>query len=250
MPSRIQRRGCSHKFIDSTVCLKCGVHVRELLPRDVPMIFSAELIPQIMRDLKTKTRRPVRGAEPSWQFLRFDDGFAVFDDHIAPVHNPIRVRVPWSVGDRLWVRETWFPDPPMDWGGAEEWAGCGRKISGVPQRYRSPKYCIFRAHWDGIDLRWRSSIHMPRWASRITLEVTDVRVERLQDITEEDARQEGVTPMGGDDCWAARNNPGREHLSAFEYKWGEIYGWDGQPRAKAPWGSSPLVWVITFKRVS
>jgi hypothetical protein len=94
------------------------------------------------------------------------------------------------------------------------------------------------------DMRWdrRNSIHMPRWASRITLEVTGVRVERLQDITEEDAAREGVAPFIKDpegDCWTDG-----KHRTAFSYLWNEINGWSPDSFA-----SNPFVWVIDFKRI-
>ena len=106
-------------------------------------------------------------------------------------------------GDRLWVRETWGHNP-----------------EGPGYVYRSDGDFDMKFHGD----RWRPSIHMPRWASRITLEVTGVRVERLQDINEEDALAEGV-----------------EH--AFRSLWESING-------PGSWDANPWVWVVEFRRVS
>lgn len=95
--------------------------------------------------------------------------------------------------------------------------------------------------------RWFPGIHLRRVDARIALEVKSVRAERLHDITEEDAKAEGVTPFPADpegDCWSDG-----KYKTAFEYKWGEINGWDGQPKARAPWASNPWVWVLDFRRL-
>jgi hypothetical protein len=89
------------------------------------------------------------------------------------------------------------------------------------------------------DVRWRPSIHMPRWASRITLRITDIRVERLQDISEDDARAEGVKPL---DYAAHHVADGCGARIAFEQLWNTING----PGA---WEANPWVWVVAFERV-
>jgi hypothetical protein len=89
--------------------------------------------------------------------------------------------------------------------------------------------------------RWRPSIYMPRWASRITLEITSVRVERLGDISEDDARAEGVAPVPF--CKAGRRD-GLEHVEAFENLWDRING------KRASWASNPWVWVVAFQRAA
>ena len=88
--------------------------------------------------------------------------------------------------------------------------------------------------------KWRPSIFMPRWACRIVLEVTSVRVEALQDITEADARAEGVEPRtAGQD----ESGPIKTHRTGFVYLWQQING------ERANWLSNPWVWVVSFKRV-
>lgn len=129
-----------------------------------------------------------------------------------------------EVGDRLWVREafSWFEgDSPNDFETGDGW--------------------IYRAstpaeHDDGI--RWRSPIHMPRAASRILLEITDVRVERLQDITGEDAIAEGVLEIDQKHSFAAWIGA----MDMFAGLWQSIYG----PES---WSENPWVWVITFKKI-
>lgn len=124
-------------------------------------------------------------------------------------------------GDRLWVRETWFCDNPAT---AQDALS---RMEGVYFKATEASPHLFK---------WRPSIFMPRWASRITLEIAGVRVERLQEITEEDARAEGVDahpPSAIDD---------RIYRRPFEVLWDSING------KIYPWASNPWVWVIEFKR--
>lgn len=154
-------------------------------------------------------------------------------------------------GDRLWVRETYMPDPPDDgsWAGTA-WRGCkGSRLEDIPERFRTPSHCLHRATWPGVKLvGWRPAIHMPRWASRITLEVTAVRVERLQDISEADAIAEGIEPAYGE--WRdyrtdqAINYPVcLTPRASYQTLWESING-------PGSWESNPWVWVVSFKRVT
>jgi len=139
-------------------------------------------------------------------------------------------------GDRLWVRETWAPD-------------------------FEPYEFIYRADDGMFASRWRPSIHMPRWASRITLEVESVRVERLQDISEEDAIAEGIQANSKDggitvkygisdrDGWPGNDDHGwhwhewcKTPREAYLKLWEKING-PGSVQA------NPWVWVVTFKRI-
>lgn len=143
-------------------------------------------------------------------------------------------------GDRLWVRESFAP---VDGTGHK----CSTRdaafvvLSDGAQVYRDgdvypplPEYQ--RGAFDGI--KWRPSIHMPRWASRITLEVISVRVERLQDISEKDARAEGVEAPEAE--FGGFDNP---HSVAFRNLWDSINA------KRAPWASNPWVRCVEFKRV-
>jgi hypothetical protein len=132
-------------------------------------------------------------------------------------------------GDLLWVRETWTqypielnPEPCDAWYKATS--------NGPPPPFK-----------------WRPSIHMPRWASRITLRITDIRVERLQDISEDDARAEGAMRHDGGTYWHSgwRHDYSDVHAdaySSFARLWNNING----PGA---WGANPWVWAISFERV-
>lgn len=190
------------------------------------MIFNAEMVRAVLDGRKTQTRRimkvrPHAGVRNS-VFVKsgFEDGHG--KELVCPFG---------AVGDRLWVRETWMPDAPRDGTWADvEFYGCkGSPLSMIPERYRKPEHCIHRASWEGSEMvGWTPSIHMPRWASRITLEITGVRVERLQDISAEDAAAEGLT--------------GRAKMHDFGVLWSSIYGDES-------WQANPWVWVIEFKRV-
>jgi hypothetical protein len=144
-------------------------------------------------------------------------------------------------GDRLWVRETFQPlfadgfehgDERIDWG-----TGAGYAV-----RYMATDS---RVEWvdgdDAVTDRCKPSIHMPRWASRILLEVTEVRVERLQDISEVDAFAEGA------ECIEVGGEPGValsewSHREGFIELWQSINGPDS-------WALNPWVWVVSFRRI-
>lgn len=122
-------------------------------------------------------------------------------------------------GDRLWVKETFA------------YAQDGTVV------YRAS---MVGSPWDAITRRaitWHPSIHMPRWASRITLEITDVHVERVQDIHEEDAIAEGIDPR------KLSYLSGERAVTKFSVLWNSIYAADG-----LGWDVNPWVWVVTFKR--
>lgn len=206
------------------------------------IIFNAEMVKAILDGRKTQTRRIVKN-------VMLDNGIWLKKPtktrsgtitHVldAPKHNLCPLG---KAGDRLWVRETWMPDAPRDgtWGDVEFYGCKDSQLSMIPERFRKSEYCIHRASWGGDELiGWTPSIHMPRWASRITLEITDVRVERLNDISNDDAKSEG--------CWYGRGGGVPDKAitpsNQFPTLWEEIYG-DGS------WSSNPWVWVIEFKKV-
>ena len=136
-----------------------------------------------------------------------------------------------QVGDRLWVRETWWTPPH-------------NKIDKNPAIVSYKEIIYSSIGGDATDRnRWYPSIFMPRWASRITLEITDIRVERLQEITEEDAKDEGIkvidkTPDG---MYSPPNYPDI-HRDIFIGLWDSL-------NAKYRWESNPFVWCISFKKL-
>jgi hypothetical protein len=216
--------------------------------KERPILFSEPMVRAILAGTKTQTRRvlklqPPAGAEHHsladvghpWHDIYGHDGPAVH-----------RVRCPYGQpGDRLWVRETWnWFDPE-----AIPEARRGERADFTGQQgERQIEWCAAYAAdgplaYPGYEGRghWRPRIHMPRWASRITLEITGVRVERLQDISEADAQAEGcslecMTPTG-DDSGSAIYGPG-----GYLALWESING-------AGSWDANSWVWVVEFKRV-
>lgn len=208
---------------------------------DRPILMSAPMVRATMREVevpdtgKTNTRRIPRGevlqeeALPSeaqedldlrgWGRYPQADGSAVW------------VKVPWAVGDRAWVRETWAQhtraeDRVYAKGDGHPW---GSPI------YRATFGAILAPACEGFT-PWRSPIHMPRWASRLTLMIEDVRVQRLQDISEEDARAEG---------WP--NTPGAALRDAYPIGWfGNL--WD-DIHGHGAWDANPWVAALTFRAI-
>lgn len=218
------------------------------------IIFNAEMVRSILSGQKTQTRRIVKGVPSPHDFQgwvmsssdRKDEGKACWGVGEDPlISQMILVRPPFGeVGDRLWVRETWRRFNRADECGCE--SPCSCPSNGAP---------LYRASYDDGESKWRPSIHMPRGASRILLEITGVRVEKLNDISEADAQAEGITFTDYGLSRFRTQKPGwfwrkssssDECLSsaywAFCNLWTNVYG-------EESWRSNPWVWVIEFKRV-
>ncbi|HBS1995974.1 hypothetical protein [Klebsiella quasipneumoniae] len=219
--------------------------------REKGLIFNSEMVRAILDGRKTQTRRPIK-----WKQTRFteigerEDGskwpWSEDAEHACDFWHPCPFG---AVGDRIWVRETWSSDFANYYPNDRVWYAADNNrqldidmVDGVRGIY-SPESDVH------VPFRWHPSIHMPRWASRILLEITDVRVERLNAISEEDAEAEGINmealydSQDCYDCIADHNMTGRPTVTgAFKYLWESIYGEEG-------WKSNPWVWVIEFKRV-
>ena len=205
--------------------------------RERPILFSAPMVRAILAGTKTQTRRVVKerhiDAAPPVHFLQY-----------------LRENCPYGQpGDRLWVRETW-QGPLIDEELEEE-------FSQSPDYFKKPAFCAYRAtdtldaiNADGEELGWRPSIHMPRWASRILLEITAIRVERLHEISEADAQAEGVERVVVGSGWRRYCDPDSEEVGvppcgdarrSFRSLWKYINGAES-------WSANPWVWVVEFKR--
>lgn len=210
--------------------------------KERPILFNAEMVRAILDGRKTKTRREIK-PQPKGRFVGPEDYFRAVvgrDGELKPSSKSYfgitdedgewSINCPYGqVGDRLWVRETFAIDPHAHLTGH-------RKV-------------LYKT--DSIDpdypIKWRPSIHMLRWASRINLEITGVKVERLNEISEQDAIAEGIE----------QSKPGIEPIRfkyykdgkftllprhSFESLWESING-------EGSWALNPFVWVISFKRV-
>ncbi|ELP3684976.1 hypothetical protein QTR79_003411 [Salmonella enterica] len=198
------------------------------------MIFNAEMVNAILSGRKTQTRRPIK-----WKQTRFTEIAERDDGSLWPWAEDcerggdIWFACPYGeIGDRIWVRETFRVHSRATDVATLVYRASVRN-SWTEQTHRVP---IAVCDKPATPEKWTPSIHMPRWASRILLEITDVRVERLRDLSEEDAKSEGITPPAGGVL------PGWEYRINFRDLWMDIYGTDS-------WEANPWVWVIEFKRV-
>ena len=223
--------------------------------KERPILFSSQMVRAILSGMKTQTRRPLKIQPPTkehsllrvlskktecycWAVKSKTDGSMVRPSSVSPMFAPL--------SNRLWVRETYRPifgqtgelisvdykaDPP------EKWERLGDVV--------------------GTPVKWRPSIHMPRWASRLTLEVKAIRAEPLLDIRDEDVIREGIyrsveivepceskypiaTDWDGDEVMLS---PGVARCD-FAQMWRSIY-----PSGPKSWDAAPWVWVIDFEVV-
>jgi hypothetical protein len=214
---------------------------------DRPILFSAEMVRAILDGRKTQTRRVMK-VQPWPDSIVTVEHYhpTVIDRHGDMQPGPEIFGAHWddgeygcrspygAPGDMLWVREAW-----RAWSQYDDWPP-SRLPPGVDVQYIADA----SAPWSS---RYRSPRYMPRWASRITLEVKGVRVERLHDITEDDARAEGAMWHDGGTYWHSgwRHDYSDVHAdaySSFARFWNNINGPDA-------WEENPYVWVISFQRV-
>ena len=231
--------------------------------KERPIICTAESVRGILDNLKRQTRRVIK-PQPVRVSGDWDDG-AEAGDHViyrgwptklvesngrnkaaAGILTPLaRTCLYGKPGDRLWVRETWGVGAHWD----------STKPRDLPQDGPDVEYkagpTFYLAHVD----QWRSPYHMPRWACRLILEVTGVRVERVQDISDDDCEAEGIFNASGlhlahcsrthfhpdHDCQCGDNSPQDE----FAKLWDSING----KRDGCSWEANPWVWVVTFRKV-
>lgn len=196
-----------------------------------PILFSGPMVKAILDGRKTMTRRVLK-PQPIWS-----DGGSINDgggqmDYIEP-HWAREPKLAYAPGDLLWVRETWAEACELDENDkpATDMRTYYRADGEPFSRYLDPDTDEWR---EGI--KWRPSIFMPRWASRISLRVTAVKVERLQDISEDDAKAEG-SPLG---MIYERETP--THHAGFRDLWNSING----PGA---WEANPWCAAYSFERV-
>ncbi len=234
-----------------------------------PILMSAPMVRALLAGEKTQTRRAVKlpaliesdfveeavAKGGAWEGGA--DGYGGIVAHVNGGRLCIPLRCPYGgVGDRLWVRETWASKQTGvvayradgecgawtgDGGGGRFWLRHGGVFhKGIPMRHDS-----WRGQSFGLSAfggRWRPSIFMPRWASRITLEITDVRVQRLQEIGRADAKAEGFPNSDGSGLPSSGGRMFGNAELAFRDTWGSING-------AGSWDLNPWVWCLSFRRV-
>jgi hypothetical protein len=232
--------------------------------KERPIPFTGEMVRAILDGRKTQTRRVVK-PQPSFPFGVKQ--IVLVDD---PWHNDAFVGTPaegmmgdgprekqfhcedyagnlvarfdatcpyGQPGDRLWVKETW-----------QHLHNDGSPLERLPDWEKTPVHCFYRADESDptalpVSGKWRPSIHMPCWASRITLEITEVRAERVQQISEGDAKAEGC----GLGCTVKSERFGR-YMSAGQFAFAEL--WDSiNAKRGLGWEANPWAWVIGFRKL-
>lgn len=233
--------------------------------KERPILFSAPMVRALLDGSKTQTRRVIKPHPRDDAFCLLDHGegwwpYRSEDGESANVDN---MEYPFvcpygQPGDRLWVRETWqgpLFDDKQDHLYRED-----------PTPFQNPQHCVYAADGgdapefmtmdDELVCRWRPSIHMNRWASRILLEVVSVRVERLNDCSKSDALAEGIHSYEHfwRDCEYSIPDIAYEPVKgariryscpvqAYQALWESING-------AGSWDANPWVWVVEFKRVA
>lgn len=223
--------------------------------KERPMIFNAEMVRAILDGRKTQTRRIMKPQPTPCTLQKGGHWWPsnVFKTMLHIEEEMQNGKGCWGglvgdacpfgdVGDRIWVRETWAR------------YNIDQDSHDMAYRATTPE------DWPE-EGRWRPSMHMPRWASRITLEITGVRVERLNNISHEDAEREGIHTEVWDQTVVAKNYAAEDgffqfwsesmphyvemnelYRSSFQSLWQSIYGAEN-------WQANPWVWVIEFKRI-
>ena len=209
--------------------------------REQSIIFNSEMVKAILDGRKTMTRRPIKlrtSVNPhsslSEQGKIYSIGDMQRETELTKNTKPNYPCPYGQQGDRLWVREKWGL---IDLESGYAYDGL------IPPKFAREEYEVaYYADWsdfiDSLFHKWRDALYMPKWTHRITLEITEVRVERLQEITEEDVISEG-TP----------NHPGQfregnmEAFVRFAYVWNSLY----TKKSEYQWEANPWVWVIEFR---
>lgn len=225
------------------------------MSRVLPILFNTEMVRAIMDERKRATRRIVKGFIPDdaiWGYTAFTPrGCISCRGTFSDGYGEKFVKLPCELGDILYVRETWAFLPCMDC--TREGTDCGRTCVTYEDRDSVSDGCfVYRAdHPHPEHVRWSPSIHMPKEAARIQLNVTDVRVERLQDITNEQILKEGCNKSAIDHY--IKQMPGEQEewvRAAFLVEWQQV--WDSTIRKSDldcyGWDANPFVWVIEFEQ--
>jgi len=219
--------------------------------KEKPILFSAPMVKAILEGRKSQTRRIIK-PQPTkeksfscWADAKWSEGVKSFSP--VPCHTMFNA-MPYKPEDILWVRETFaYMDEFVLTYKVEPYYHIGYKADLTCRNLTNDEYLDTEGwNWGNETIKWKPSIFMPKDAARIFLRVKSVKVERVQDITEEDAVAEGVEEKNGKYRDYSDKNPNAFRLSAYDSYcelWAEINGIKS-------WEENPFVWVITFERIN
>lgn len=223
--------------------------------KERPILFSGEMVRAILEGRKTQTRRVIK-PQPTFErgawsvpgfFCNTEQGFkeSLLRSEFQCPHG--------APGDRLYIKEKWATSPCLDKCNA---ADIERRT--LDANYSEPWAPLYyfaddtfdnwdKTTWGNYIGRHRHARFMPRWASRVTLEITGVRVERVQDISEQDAKAEGATPDHFENAFFQTGPSGKTNpfIRGFWRLWDSI---NGKDETKS-WDANPWVWVISFNKL-
>lgn len=207
--------------------------------KEKPILFNTEMVRAILDGWKTQTRRIMKRQPPEGEKVEYNEYY-----NMLLIHNVPAWHGPYEVGDMLWVRETW------------------KSATGDPAGGGYALFDTYVYKADGkakddypvdelmVEDRWHPSIHMPRKAARIFLRVKDVRAEKLQSITQEDVKKEGVKPAlvrNGDLPFTWENTLNASRVLEFIRLWNSTI--KSKDRSLYGWNANPWVWVVEFERI-
>ena len=224
------------------------------MTKERPILFSAPMVRAILEGRKTQTRRIVKpqpfcpGAVIEPAIVNGESVWRVFGKYLNDTDrdNDLRRCHHGKCGDVLWVREAWKPHCDCNAEGAiddQHPLGTCVKYKADGVMLKPTTWTVDQGYWceaREMTNRWHTPIHMPRWASRIDLRITGVRVERLNDISGEDCVSEGITPKTSRMMSVYRRIT---NIEQYRSLWESIHGKDS-------WQLNPWVWVIEFERVN
>ena len=210
-----------------------------------PILFNTEMVQAILSCRKTATRRPIKPTDKNADRITvlFNDRNEITGAANSKDGAPISgIKPPYQIGDTLYVRETWFYGDCSNCDGDIAEGVCSKRENGEEPigcySYKADQNVI----WDDCKTHWKPSIHMPKEAARIWLKVTNVRIERLQDITGEEVLKEGINshvhPKADYFDMNQREMFERLWNSTIKKQVSNLYGYD----------ANPYVWVIEFKK--
>jgi len=205
-----------------------------------PLPFTGAMVRKVLADLKTQSRRLLEGGQYQRVYFPFegdfdDDGWPLACHRKTGCLTRVTCRY-GKPGGRLWIREAWRVERR-----GQDYLLDYKANPGSPEMRRTTHPNA--ARYATPNMVWRPSIHLPRWASRIDLNFLKLRVERLQDISEADAKAEGVNWRGAIVDAAGNAYADRNPVLAFAELWGSIHG----PES---WEANPWVMVLEFRRLA